>query len=204
MTSMLRRSASSVELDPAAIAGVPGMETRMLQSLQLRAGDDQDGTFEGYACVWDVTDSYGTTFRQGCFGAGGLDTDPYALLEMHNPVNVSGLFTAVEDGKGLLIKGGWDDTALGRDGRARAKSGSANGLSVGFVPIMVDPDDENVFTQCRLVEVSQITRRMASVPGAELTAARKRLRESHPDAIRRRDDATTLAIARLRLSAPIR
>jgi hypothetical protein len=37
---------------------------------------------------------------------------------------------------------------------------------------MVDPDDESAFTQCRLVETSQITRRMASVPGAELDKVR--------------------------------
>lgn len=142
-------------------------------SLDLRAAAGTDsGTFEGYACVWDVVDAYGTTFAPRCFGAGGLDTDPYPLLWMHDRDVVLGTFTATEDDKGLLIRGAWDDTSVGRDGRARAKSGSAPGLSVGFVPILVDPDDEDRFTQVRLVETSQIVARMAAVPGAAIHNAR--------------------------------
>jgi HK97 family phage prohead protease len=150
------------------------METRALQQLDLRAADNQDGTFSGYACVWDVVDSYGTTFRRGCFLEGGLDQGEYALLWMHDPTQPIGAFTAEEDGHGLLIKGGWDETPEGQAKRVMARR-SAPGLSVGFVPVGVDPDDENAFTSARLVETSQITLRMASVPGASITDARRRL-----------------------------
>lgn len=200
----LRRSDNSDPFDAAAALGVPFLETRAFASQQLRAADDADGTFEGYACIWGVQDSYGTTFDRGCFGAGGLDGDLYAFLDMHSPFVVAGTFNASEDDKGLFIKGAWDDTTTGRDCRTQARSGSKNGLSVGFVPLMVDPDAEDHFTQCRLVEVSQITRRMASVPGAELTAARKRFlaeldgRESSGATQRTRTNAQ-LAIARLQL-----
>lgn len=148
-------------------------ETRVT-SLDLRAAAD-DGTFEGYACVWDVQDSYGTTFKQGCFEKGGLDESLYALLWMHDPTLPSGTFTAKEDDHGLLIGGGYDATQLGQDCRTRAKSGSAPGLSVGFVWRDNDPDDENSITNARLVETSQITARMAAVPGSQITAVRHAL-----------------------------
>lgn len=122
--------------------------------------------------MWDVVDSYGTTFARGAFSSGGLDTDPYALLWMHDRDRVLGTFTAAEDERGLFIRGAWDDTAAGRDARAQAKSGSAPGLSVGFSVLAVDPDDTERFTQVRLVETSQIVARMAAVPGASITSAR--------------------------------
>lgn len=140
--------------------------------LDLRA-QAEAGTAEGYACVWDVVDSYGTTFAPRCFSAGGLDGGDYALLWMHDPASPIGVFRAAEDDHGLLIRLKWDKTAAGEDARQRAISGSAPGLSVGFRPLMVDPDDTNRFTQAGLVETSQITARMASVPGAAITAARQ-------------------------------
>lgn len=163
---------------PAATMTDPAVQHRVLTDadgapLSLRAAADGDeGTFDGYACVWDVTDAYGTRFRRGTFVNGGLDGDPYALLWMHDPTKVLGLFYAAEDDHGLHITGRWDDTPEGQTARARARSGSAPGLSVGFVPVMVDPDDSDTFTSARLVETSQITARMAAVPGASLIGAR--------------------------------
>jgi phage head maturation protease len=82
-------------------------------------------------------------------------------------------FTAVERGdEGLWIEGNYDDTQLGQDLRVRARSGSAPGLSVGFVWLDSDPDDENTITSARVVEGSQITARMASVPGSQISAVR--------------------------------
>lgn len=185
---------STPVLEPAELLAVPGLQTRGLTELTVRAAAADDGTFEGYACVWDVVDSYGTTFRQGSFVEGGLDQSEYALLWMHNPSDPIGVFTAREDDHGLLIAGSWDDTTNGRDARVRAAR-SAPGLSVGFVPIGVDPNDDSVFTSARLVETSQITLRMASVPGASITKARA----ASDEAARRAEEA----IALLRLSIPV-
>lgn len=155
--------------------GVPQLEVRHVQRLELRAEEAEEGTFDGYACVWDVVDSYGTSFRRGCFSAGGLDGLAYALLWMHQPWEPGGIFYASEDDHGLRIAGRWDTTSLGGDMRVRAQSGSAPGLSVGFVPLGTDPDDSSVFTVCRLVETSQITARMAAVPGAALVGVRSQV-----------------------------
>lgn len=150
------------------------------------------GGFAGYAVLWDVVDSWGTTFAPACASAGGLDAELYALLDMHNPSAVIGVFTAREDDKGLWIEGDWDDTAAGRDARARAKSGSSAGLSVGFESLAVDPEDANRFTAIRLVEVSQITARMQAVPGAGFTEARGDGAPAAPSA----EDAAALERAR--------
>lgn len=144
--------------------------------LDLRfAGDaDDEGTFEGYGSIFDVVDSYGTRMLPGCWGRGGLDEQPYALLWMHNPDVVLGTFTAREDDTGLLIRGQYDRTDVGQRARSQARSGSAPGLSVGFNVVQVREGDENALEVCTLVEVSQITARMASTPGAELAAVRSR------------------------------
>ena len=175
------------------------VQHRLVGGLDLRAAADADaGTFEGYACVWDVVDSYGTTFARGCFSSGGLDTDPYPLLWMHDRDVVLGTFTAQEDERGLLIRGQWDDTRAGRDARAQAKSGSAPGLSVGFVPVMVDPDDEDRFTQVRLVETSQIVARMAAVPGASIHNARHQAEPTEADTRAAEAAAALLALTTTR------
>lgn len=157
----------------------PTFETRLSMGLDLRADTDEDGHFEGWLCRFDVDDSYGTQFKPGCFERGGLDEALYALLWMHDPTLPGATFTAEErtDGadSGLWIDGNYDVTQLGQDLRTRAKSGSAPGLSVGFVWRDSDPDNENWITSARLVEGSQITARMASVPGAQLTAVRHAL-----------------------------
>jgi HK97 family phage prohead protease len=177
MTALHQRRAEA----PAQLA----VTTRLLgadgQPVDIRAAAAADrGVFEGYAMLWDTTDAYGTRFAPGSFGAGGLDGGLYALLVMHDPNRAAGTFTAREDDRGLWIAGGWDDTSEGKDARARAKTGSADGLSVGFVPLMLDPDDEARFTQARLVEVSQITARMAAVPGAGFASARSALPHGVP------------------------
>ncbi|MFF9643675.1 HK97 family phage prohead protease [Kitasatospora aureofaciens] len=156
-----------------------------LQQLNVRAEGDE-GTFEGVACRYGVVDSYGTVFKPGVFRKGGLDQGTYALLDMHDPGRPIGTFTAREKGDHLAISGRYDDTQAGRDARARALSGSAPELSVGFIrtdmpatweeyDALTDKQKRDLETNirsARLVEVSQITARMAAVPGSALTGVR--------------------------------
>lgn len=142
--------------------------------IDLRAAAaSSSGEFEGFLCRFRQLDSYGTQFAPGCFVAGGLDERLYALLWMHDPFLPGATFTASErTNEGLWIEGVYDDTQQGQDMRVRAKSGSAPELSVGFVWLDSDADDENLITKARLVEGSQITARMASVPGSQISAVR--------------------------------
>jgi len=134
------------------------------------SGDDPH--FEGWACRHGVTDAYGTTFQAGCWSAGGLDGEPYALCWMHDPTIPVGVFRAEDQAEGLWIRGWWDDTRDGHDARTKGSSGSAPELSVGFRQAIFDEDEANKIVAVKLVEVSQITARMAAVPGSQFTAAR--------------------------------
>jgi HK97 family phage prohead protease len=162
------------------------LEFRSLEEINWRLDGGGDGTFEGLACRYGVVDSYGTTFHPRAFRKGLRGS--YALLFMHSPYQPIGTFTAEERDDGLYISGRYDDTAAGRDARTMARSGSASELSVGFVRTdlpdwsklaeMSDEDREAVLANikgARLVEVSQITARMAAVPGSKLKTVRSAL-----------------------------
>lgn len=172
---------------------------RSLDEIELRVGEGEDGTFEGRACQYGVVDSYGTTFHPRAFRKGLKGS--YALLFMHSPYQPVGTFTAEERDDGLYIKGRYDDTAAGRDARTMARSGSASELSVGFVRTdlpdwkklaeMSDEErDEKLrnIKGARLVEVSQITARMAAVPGSKLKTVRSALGDLYAEV-----DAPTIA-----------
>jgi HK97 family phage prohead protease len=166
--------------------------------LEVRAGGSGPGTFEGWANLWDVVDSYGTRWLRGSWLAGGLDSEPYALLWMHDARVVLGSFVAEERDKGLWIAGSFDPTPEGQAARQRAVSGSAPALSVGFGAAITSPDDSTAFIASELLEVSQITARMQSTPGAGLTKARAAdLERARTEA---QDRARRIARARLLLA----
>lgn len=163
------------------------IEFRSLEDIEWRVDEGSDGTFAGYACRYGKRDSYGTTFHPGVFRK-GVDRQDYALLFMHSPYQPVGTFRAEEKGDHLWIEGRYDDTAAGRDARVMARSGSARELSVGFVRTDLPPweklaaltDEERAdvvdnIRSARLVEVSQITARMAAVPGSTLKTVRSAL-----------------------------
>lgn len=141
--------------------------------IRVTRAEDGSGAFEGWACIYGVQDTYGTTFQGGCFTEGGLDEAAYAYLAMHSPMLPLGTFVAEDRTEGLWIAGEYDPTPTGQEWRARALSGSAPELSVGFVWLGDGgEDDPNLITSARLVETSQIVVRMASVPGAQLQGVR--------------------------------
>jgi HK97 family phage prohead protease len=169
------------------------IEFRSLDEIEWRVDEGDDGTFAGYACRYGKKDSYGTTFHPGVFRK-GLDKQDYALLFMHSPYQPVGTFRAEERNDHLWIEGRYDDTAAGRDARVMARSGSARELSVGFVRTDL-PDWKKLYEMdedkrkdalenirsARLVEVSQITARMAAVPGSKLKTVRSALGELYAE-----------------------
>ncbi|MFD8251913.1 HK97 family phage prohead protease [Streptomyces werraensis] len=193
------------------------LELRTLDTVQWRLDDDASGTFEGIACRFNKVDSYGTTFHPGCFRKGGLDKKPYSLLFMHDPTRPIGTFRAEERDDHLFITGRYDDTAAGQDARAMARSGSAPELSVGFVRTDL-PDwkklaelSEEDFKEkmanirgARLVETSQITARMAAVPGSKLKTVRAALGELYAEEPGTRLEEQVAAERQVRRAAQIR
>ncbi|MEU3962916.1 HK97 family phage prohead protease [Streptomyces buecherae] len=167
------------------------IEFRVFETHEFRVAEDEDGTFEGVACRYGVTDSYNTKWHPGVFRR-GIDKNPYAYLWMHSPFDPVGTFRGDEHSTYLYVTGRYDDTAAGRDKRAMALSGSARELSVGFVRTdlppweklakMPDEDRADVLENirsARLIEVSQITARMAAVPGSKLKTVRSALSEMY-------------------------
>lgn len=140
------------------------------RAVHLRALSEDTNSFEGRACQYGVKDAYNTTFLPGCFTKGGLDTTGiYSLLWMHDPTRPVGTFRAEERGDGLYIVGKWTENGAGYEARAAALDGSAADLSVGFTWLN---DSEELITEARLLEVSQVTSRFGAVPGSVLTAVR--------------------------------
>ena len=171
------------------------IEFRVFETHEFRVDEGQDGTFEGVACQYGKKDSYGTTVHPGVFKR-GIDQGSYAYLFMHSPYDPIGTFRADEQPNHLHIVGAYDDTQAGRDKRAMARSGSARELSVGFVRTdlpewkklaeMGDEDRAEVLENirsARLVEVSQITARMAAVPGSKLKVVRSALGALYTDTV---------------------
>lgn len=198
MTGRLHTRSAPPATSPGGVVLPAGLEVRQHVAtfgLDVRFGNgaEVDGTFAGWGSVHNVVDSYGTRMLPGSWTAGGLDDEPYALLWMHNPDVVLGTFRAREEDRGLWIEGRYDATDVGQRARAQAQSGSAPGLSVGFTVVSALADDPDAFNAVRLVEVSQITRRMAATPGALM------------EQVRVQDDAAVLArrrrasVARARL-----
>lgn len=168
------------------------LEFRSLEDIEWRVDEGGEGTFQGLACRYGVIDSYGTTFHPKAFRKGLKGA--YALLFMHSPYQPIGTFTAEERDDGLYISGRYDETSAGQDARTMARSGSASELSVGFVRTdlpdwsklseMSDEDREEALANikgARLVEVSQITARMAAVPGSKLKTVRSALGDLYDD-----------------------
>lgn len=134
------------------------------------------GTGLGVALQYSVRDSYGTTWEPGCFAATQPDLldRAFPLLWMHSRWDPVGVFRVSEDtDTQLKIEIVWDDTTAGRDAYARARSGSAPGLSVG-VMLFIDPstDDPDLIRFAELIEVSQITLGQQAVPGAGMEEVR--------------------------------
>jgi HK97 family phage prohead protease len=166
-------------------------------ALRVTRAEDGSGAFEGWACIYGVQDTYGTTFQAGAFTEGGLDAAAYAYLAMHQVMMPLGTFVAEDRAEGLWIAGEYDPTPMAQDWRARALSGSAPELSVGFVWLGDGGEDApNDITSARLVETSQIVLRMASVPGAQLQSVKAI--EQTPDTM---SVARAQALLALRLNA---
>jgi len=171
MTTTLRAAHTRGQLGELCFRRANDFTRDTAERLELRASADDVPTFEGWACRYGVVDSYGTTFVEGCFRE-QLD-GTYPLLWMHDPHEPVGTFRAEERDGGLWLAGTYDSTDVGQRARARALAGSAPELSVGFVWYASDPDDEDRITGAKLVETSQITLRMASVPGSQIEAVRE-------------------------------
>lgn len=169
------------------------MKTDLLTSLReckfISAGIDAvrlDGTFAGYASLFNEVDLGNDTIRPGAFtaslarrGARGV-----RMLFQHDPGEPIGTWEALEEtATGLAVRGRLAlETARGREIHALLKAGALDGLSIGFRTLRARKDPVSgvrKILEADLWEISVVTfpmqesARVTSVKHASVRHARE-------------------------------
>jgi HK97 family phage prohead protease len=138
-----------------------------------------DGSFEGYASVFNLIDSQRDRVHAGAFKASLKDRDkPVQLLWQHQWEKPIGVITALfEDARGLYLKGKLLlEVEQAREAYALMKAGVVRGLSIGY---SVKRSRRNPDTGVRellelnLWEVSLVT--MPANEAAQVTVVKSRI-----------------------------
>jgi hypothetical protein len=97
---------------------------------------DADGTFSGYACLFDSVDLGEDMILQGAFRRSLRERGPAGikLLFQHDPGQPIGVWLEmVEDARGLFVRGRlMSEVARAREVLALMRAGALDGLSIGF------------------------------------------------------------------------
>lgn len=133
---------------------------RLSFNAELKAIDDSQGIFEGYASIFGNVDSYNDIVVAGAFIESVKKRTP-ALLWQHDTWKPIGKYMEVrEDNRGLYVKGKLSlGVQQGREAYELLKDGAISGLSIGYIPIMVDvtPKGTRLLKEVDLMEVSIVT-----------------------------------------------
>jgi len=120
---------------------------------------DENGSFSGYASVFDVKDSYEEIVEKGAFKKTLGESKTFPLLWYHWPDNVLGIVEGEEDEKGLFVEGKLNlEVQAAREKHALLRQKAIKGLSIGFTTIK-DKISENIryLKEIKLWEVSLVT-----------------------------------------------
>lgn len=131
---------------------------------------EKDGSFVGYASVFDEVDSYWDKVIKGAFNnslekryrAKGRKGVP--MLDQHDTRTPIGLFpidSIKEDDNGLLVEGQINmDVQRGRENHSLADQGALSGLSIGYTTLDEDWDASGrvrILKEVDLWEISMVT-----------------------------------------------
>ncbi len=132
-------------------------------SLDSKAVKD-DGSFEGYASVFNNVDRGRDIVMPGAFKASlsVRPADKIKMLWQHDSSCPIGVYTdAKEDSTGLFVKGMLAvNTTLGRDAYELMKMGAIDGMSIGFMTVSDDYDKASgirMIKEADLREISVVT-----------------------------------------------
>jgi HK97 family phage prohead protease len=136
------------------------MKNNFCTQLELKAITDE-GTFTGFASVYDIIDSDNDIIRAGAFTE-SLGRRKVKMLWQHRQDKPIGLFTNVrESGNTLEVEGQLNlKTRLGAEAYELLKQGAIDGLSVGFMTKESEYDNESrtrIITKAELYETSLVT-----------------------------------------------
>ncbi len=125
-----------------------------------------DGTFCGYASVFEKLDSQNEivapgAFRRSILGWSSRGAAP-AMLWMHDPSQPIGIWLSIaEDKDGLAVEGKLAlGTQKGREAYELVKMGALTGLSIGYRVVRSQVDSKRkarVLTDVELFEISLVT-----------------------------------------------
>lgn len=135
---------------------------RMAFALEVKALGG-DGSFAGYASVFDIVDNQKDVMMKGAF-ARALKGGPRAikLLWQHQQDEPIGVFEKIfEDKVGLYVEGRLLlDVQKAREAHALLKAGAVTGLSIGYSPVRYRIDADSgvrMLAEVELFEVSLVT-----------------------------------------------
>ncbi len=135
---------------------------RLSLSLDIKTLE-RDGHFAGYASVFDVPDSQRDVIVRGAFEKSlSQHRDRIRLLWQHNHQEPIGVFTHLfEDQRGLYVEGRlMTSITRAKEAYLLLKSGSINGLSIGYIPTRHHYDvhkNLRFITELDLWEISLVT-----------------------------------------------
>jgi hypothetical protein len=111
------------------------IETKSFK-LKSLSFNDEEGTFEGYASVFGIRDAQGDVVEKGAFKKTLTENGKFPILWQHEVEKPIGTFTAVEDEKGLLVKGKLVlGCQQGKEAYALLKEEAIDAMSVGITTI---------------------------------------------------------------------
>ncbi len=123
---------------------------------------------EGYAARFLVADASGDRIRPGAFARSIATDTPVPMLLEHRSGKLAGRWHMLrEDGNGLYVRGWVDgESPSGAVARERIRSGTLNGLSIGFRARLSRSRSDGPgrdLAVIDLVEVSLVARPMAAL-----------------------------------------
>lgn len=127
----------------------------------VHKSQEADGTFSGYASVFDVLDSHHERIAPTAFDESLKSITPKMLFQ-HDPLNVIGKWEEVRiDSYGLFVKGKFLlDIPKAQEAYALLRHGLIEDLSIGFIAkeMSCDPKTkERVIEKAELMEISLVT-----------------------------------------------
>jgi HK97 family phage prohead protease len=125
------------------------------------------GTFEGYASVFDVIDSYGDVVVKGAFRKSISMRPKVKMLWQHNQYEPIGSIELLgEDDKGLRVRGSINlGTTKGKDVYALLKAGHIDQMSIGYFTDKSDFDKTKNIRYLQEIDVREVS--VVSFPANE-------------------------------------
>ena len=130
-----------------------------VESALVKLLDDEQGTFEGYASVFNGVDAYGDTIAPGAYADTLKNRERPIRMRWNHFGPVIGKYEDIhEDEKGLFVRGSLTPGhSVARDVYASMKHGAVTGMSIGYIPKEWERDEEKGTTLLKRIDLIEIS-----------------------------------------------